>query len=255
MLKIGITSCFLYPDMNRAFFGPKTLCYLENDMANYIAKSGILPVLIPDLSQDLLPALLDELDGFILQGGSDVAPLSYGEEPILHGKWMGDPYRDAYELKILDYAVKSKKPVFGICRGLQLMNVYFGGTLYQDIATQLPHAILHRNAQLYDKLHHAIKFAKGKWLDQKFPALQSAIVNSVHHQCINALGHDLEVLATCTDDGIIEAIGWLGDEPGKYMAVQWHPEFSHSLKGKVIDDSDLLKIFLDHVTISKNENN
>src|SRR5690606_38817603 len=117
MLKIGISACFMYPDPTRIVFGKKTLNYLENDMAQYIARQGVLPVLLPDLQEDVLIDLLEEMDGFVFQGGNDVAPQSYGEEPILAGRWMGDTYRDEYELKIMDYAVKTGKPVFGICRG------------------------------------------------------------------------------------------------------------------------------------------
>src|SRR5690606_5301191 len=131
-------------------------------------QEGVMPVLLPDLREERLMDLLSEMDGFVFQGGNDVAPQSYGEEPILEGRWMGDAYRDQYELKIMDYAVKAGKPVFGICRGLQLMNVYFGGSLYQDIATQKEDAILHRDAEQYDHLLHAISLTEGKLLDRLY---------------------------------------------------------------------------------------
>ena len=113
MLKIGISACFMYPDPSRTVFGKKSLNYLENDMARYIGQKGIMPVLIPDLEGEVLTDLLAEMDGFIFQGGNDLAPQSYGEEPILEGRWKGDAYRDQYELRILDYAVQAGKPVFG----------------------------------------------------------------------------------------------------------------------------------------------
>lgn len=114
MIKIGISSCFMYPDPSRLVFGPKTLSYLENDMARYIARKGVMPVLIPDIADDLLYDMLDQMDGFVFQGGTDLAPATYGEDPILPGKWLGDAVRDAYELKVLDFAFQNQKPIFAI---------------------------------------------------------------------------------------------------------------------------------------------
>lgn len=254
MLKIGVSACFMYPDSKRVVFGKKTLSYVENDMAAYIAQEGVLPVLIPDLQEERLQGLLREMDGFVLQGGNDLAPETYGEKPILEGKWKGDPHRDQYELKILDFAVKADKPVLGICRGLQLMNVYFGGTLYQDNATQRQNAISHRDADLYDTVSHGVRFTPGKILDKVYPDVLNPRINTVHHQSIKDLGRDLEILAVCPEDGTIEAIGYLGAEEGKIMGVQWHPEFSASLKDEVVDAQKLLNVFLDHVKKSTHEN-
>src|SRR5690554_2677668 len=247
MLKIGVTACFMYPDLNRSVFGKKTLSYLENDMARYIGQKGVLPILIPDLEEGLLVEVLAEMDGFVMQGGTDISPEAYGEAPIMDGKWPGDPYRDQYELKILDFAIRSGKPVLGICRGLQLMNVYFGGTLYQDNATQRNTSVAHRNARLYDTVSHEIEFTAGKILDRVYAGEPKSKVNTVHHQSIKALGDNLEVLAICPEDGTIEAIGYSGAAEGKVMSVQWHPEFSSSLKDELIDDQRLLTVFLNHV--------
>ena len=254
MVKLGISACFMYPDPGRPVFGKKTLNYLENDMARYLAQEGILPVLIPDLEKRRLMDILEQMDGFVLQGGNDLAPETYGEEPIMGGKWKGDAYRDQYEFRIMDYALEAQKPVLGICRGLQLMNVYFGGSLYQDTVIQCPAAISHRDAALYDRVSHGIQLVKGKILDQVYEGDQNRRVNSVHHQSIKRLGNNLEVLATCPEDGTIEAIGYTGKGEGEIMAVQWHPEFSDSLRGKVLDPQVLLNVFLNHVKRSKNEN-
>jgi putative glutamine amidotransferase len=251
MLKIGISACFMYPDPSRNVFGKKMLNYLENDMARYIAENGVIPVLLPDLPEERLMDLLAEMDGFVFQGGNDVAPQSYGEEPILEGRWMGDAYRDQYELRIMDYALRAGKPVFGICRGLQLMNVYFGGTLYQDIVIQKEGAILHRDAELYDELLHPIAFTEGKLLDTLYAGNSPLVVNTVHHQAIKDLGKDLEVWAVCPEDGIIEAIGYTGAKEGKVMAVQWHPEFSNSLSDQLLDKYQLLDVFFNHVKENK----
>jgi putative glutamine amidotransferase len=255
MLKIGISSCFLYPDRNRSVFGPKTLSYVETDMFRFISKQNILPVLIPPLEEPLLVDILQEMDGFIFQGGSDVSPKSYGEEPMLEGKWPGDSYRDQYELKIMDFAIGHDKPVLAICRGLQLLNVYFGGTLYQDIPTMRPDAILHRDATQYDKIKHAVRFTSQRFLEELYQDVAHPKINSVHHQAIKDLGKDLEVLAVCPDDGIIEAIGFTGAADGKVLGVQWHPEFSATLPGELIDPDKLFHLFLSFVTTPVHENN
>ena len=243
MIKIGITSCFMYPDPTRSVFGHKTLQYVENDMIRYVTRNGILPVLIPDVDQHLLMPILAEMDGFVLQGGSDLAPETYGEEPI--GTWKGDAYRDQYELRILDFAIKNAKPVLGICRGFQLMNVYFGGTLFQDIQTQVPQAALHRSAELYDTIRHPINFVAGSFLEKCFGPLEQPQVNTVHHQAVKTLGKDLSVYAK-SEDGFIEAFGYTKEPEGKVMGVQWHPEFSHTQNGHLIDENIIFNTFFDH---------
>ncbi|MGB5555505.1 MAG: gamma-glutamyl-gamma-aminobutyrate hydrolase family protein [Flavobacteriaceae bacterium] len=241
MIKIGISSCFMYPDKERIVFGHKSLSYLENDMARYLTRKGVLPVLIPDVSDELLKDILSEMDGFVFQGGVDLAPETYGEKPI--GKWKGDAYRDQYELKIMHYAVKNSKPVFAICRGMQLMNVYFGGTLYQDTITQNPNAENHRSAELYDTIRHPIDFVEGTLLDKLYNGVENPHVNTVHHQAVKDLGNDLEVYAT-SPDGLIEAFGYIKEPEGKVFGVQWHPEFSPTLGTAVIEEDILYEAFL-----------
>jgi len=244
MMKIGISSAFMYPDKGREVFGHKTLSYVENDMARYITQKGILPILIPDVQDEYLADILSEIDGFVFQGGSDIAPETYGEKPI--ERWKGDAHRDRYELKIMDYAIKNSKPVLAICRGFQLMNVYFGGTLYQDINTQVPSEIDHRSAKLYDTIKHKIHFIKGTILDELYKNDKKQFVNSVHHMAVKKLGKDLEVYGHAPD-GVIEAFGYCKELEGKVMGVQWHPEFSHTIMDELIDASKLCEVFIKHV--------
>ncbi|MBB6458957.1 gamma-glutamyl-gamma-aminobutyrate hydrolase family protein [Flammeovirga kamogawensis] len=244
MIKIGITPSFMYPDSNRAVYGPKSLTYVENDMMTYIARKGILPVLLPDIDKPLLKDILDEMQGFILQGGVDLAPESYGEKPI--GQWKGDKYRDDYELQIIDYAIKNDKPIFGICRGFQLMNVYFGGTLYQDTLTQKEGVNNHRSAELYDTIKHPLVIKESSFLASLYPNNSNPYVNTIHHQSVKELGTGLDVWAT-SDDGLVEAFGYNGKSEGMVMAVQWHPEFSKTLGSQILDPNPLYDTFLSHI--------
>jgi putative glutamine amidotransferase len=244
MLKIGVSACFLYPDTNRTVFGPKTLCYLEQDMARYLSRPGIMPILIPDLPQSELLPILREMDGFVFQGGTDISPQSYGEQPIENGRWPGDAFRDEYELHLMEYAVKAGKPVFGICRGFQLMNVYFGGTLYQDIATQFETKVQHRHALQYDQVHHDLHLIAGGLMADLHADESINRVNSVHHQAVKDLGKGLEVQARSAEDGLIEAFLWSGEAPGKIMGVQWHPEFFHNSQVALLNAEKVYEVFL-----------
>ncbi|MFT6866742.1 MAG: putative glutamine amidotransferase [Cyclobacteriaceae bacterium] len=253
MLKIGVSACFMYPDPKRSVFSPKTLSYIENDMATFLTRRGVMPVLIPDVDFQIQKELLDQMDGFIFQGGTDMAPESYGEDCIENGRWKGDIVRDKYELKLMDYAVNSGKPILGICRGMQLMNIYFGGSLYQDTSTQRLDVQVHRDADLYDQLIHQIRFSTDCFLAKIYADATCDQVNSVHHQSIARLGKNLVVLAECPQDGVIEAIGYVNAPEGRVMAVQWHPEFSYTLGKNVIDAEKLYDHFLNEVYTLKNQ--
>lgn len=244
MIKIGISSCFMYPDPERIVFGPKSLSYIENDMARFVSRDNVLPVLIPDVEEPHFTNILRQINGFVLQGGNDLAPETYGEAPI--GKWKGDAYRDQYEMKIIDFAIRNSRPLLGICRGFQLMNVYFGGTLYQDISTQFPTSITHRSAEKYDHLKHRIHFESNNFLERLYSGIPDPYVNTVHHQAVKELGDQLKIYAR-SEDGLIEAFGYTQEPEGKVFGIQWHPEFSSTLRDEVIPCEPLYQAFLDHV--------
>lgn len=242
MIKIGVSACFFHPDLDRATFGPKTLSYIENDMAAYIARPGVLSILIPELPRAEKLAMIAEMDGLVLQGGSDLAPETYGEKPI--GRWLGDGIRDEYELELTDLFRKEDKPVLGICRGFQIMNAFYDGTLFQDIETQRPNSKQHRNAVEYDRVHHGVRFEEGSFFEKLYADEKNPMVNSVHHQAVKELGKGLLPQAFSTEDGIIEAFIHESAEPGKVMGVQWHPEFFHTMGDKLIDPFKIIDTFL-----------
>lgn len=246
-LKIGISACFFHADDQRPIFRGKTLQYIEQSMAHWVASQGSLPVMIPSPAGDTsrgtvgLADYAAWLDGLVLMGGSDMWPGSYGEQP-LNPQWSGDRIRDEYETALSKAFVAAGKPVFGVCRGLQVINVMFGGTLLQDITTLRPQSLKHRESELYDRNFHALEFVPGTRLAQLYPGIARININSVHHQGIKDLAPDLVVEAVCPDDQLIEAVRWRG--PSYLAAVQWHPEFHDPKDTSVIDDAPMLKDFL-----------
>lgn len=245
MIKIGVSACFIHPDRNRSTFGPKTLSYMENDMAAYLARPNVLPILIPELPKAEKMAMIKEMDGLMLQGGVDLAPESYGEKPI--GRWLGDRIRDEYELELIDLFLKVDKPVVGVCRGFQIMNTYYGGTLYQDLDSQRPECIEHRNANEYDRIYHKVRFKSGSFMEHLYSDEVNPMVNSVHHQAVKKIGTGLLPQAYSSEDDILEAFIHQDHAPGKVMAVQWHPEFFHTIGDKLIDPFKIINTFLSFI--------
>ena len=248
-LKIGISARLLYPDPRRVFLPTKTVQYLEQSVANWVMSGEVLAFMVPEMSlaSPHLPAnvtvknYVDALDGLVLQGGADIAPETYGES-ALNPEWSGDRIRDRYEIELFDEFVRQGKPVFGICRGCQLINVALGGTLFQDINTQVPETLLHRCDQRYELNFHAMRVLEGSWLAGIYPRAGIARVNTIHHQAVKALGRDLVVEAVSEPDGIVESVRWNG--PSFVLGVQWHPEFMDPNDADLLDGKPLQAAFL-----------
>jgi putative glutamine amidotransferase len=150
--------------------------------------------------------------------------------------------RDIYEMEVLHEFIEADKPVLGVCRGAQLINVAFGGTLHQDINSQLPGSFTHRAPNAYEKNFHEINIEPESGLARLYPDIRRAKVNSIHHQSVNKLGRDLVVEAYSESDRVIEAIRWRGR--GYVFGVQWHPEFLHPSDETVLNPAPILDEFL-----------
>jgi putative glutamine amidotransferase len=248
-LRIGVSACFFHPDAERLIFKGKTLLYLEQSMAHWLLRAGVLAYLVPTLPPDGpldTDSLVEDLDGLLLHGGADVCPRTYGEEP-LRPEWAGDEIRDRYEIGLVEGFVAAAKPVLGICRGAQVINVAFGGTLYQDITAQTGSQRVHRSQELYDTNRHEVDLAEGSGLASLYPGQTRVCVNSIHHQAVKDVGAGLTVEARSSDDGIVEAVR-LADPPGGgfVLGVQWHPEFFDLTDASLLDNGPILQQFLDH---------
>lgn len=248
-LRIGLSPRFLHPVPAEMGFKGKTLQYLETSVAHWLMTLSALVFMIPSIQSGGLlrrgniriADYVEALDGLVLQGGADVSPETYGEQP-LRAQWNGDRIRDMYEIDLLHEFVAAGKPVLGICRGLQLINVAYGGSLYQDIAEQRAGALDHVHADAYDQHFHEISFVAGGGLARLYPGMGAARVNSIHHQGVKLLGKDLEAEALSVPDEIVEALRWQG---ASYVrGVQWHPEFLDPNDPGLLNGEPLLVDFL-----------
>jgi putative glutamine amidotransferase len=186
---------------------------------------GGVPWMIPLLDDDLptLREIYERLDGLLIPGGVDMDPATFGEDR--HPKLGNvDPARDRVELQLTRWAIEDKKPVLGLCRGIQVINVSMGGTLYQDIADQVPRAIKHDYFPTAgferDHLAHEVELTPGTRL-RKAMERGTIRVNSMHHQGIKDLAPEL-VASAVAPDGLIEAVEVGSDH--FMVGVQWHPE-------------------------------
>jgi putative glutamine amidotransferase len=254
-LKIGVSARLLYPDSRRTFLPSKSVQYLEQSVANWVMSAEVLAFMIPELSlatphQPVTKAkhYVDALDGLLLQGGEDMSPQSYGQQPI-NPRWSGDELRDRYEIELFHEFVTQGKPVFGICRGHQVINVALGGTLFQDIPTQCPGKLEHRNSEKYEHCFHDVRILPNTWLSRLYPDIVTRRVNTIHHQAIDALGEGLVVEALSEPDGVVEAVRWEGH--CFVVGVQWHPEFLKPDDATVLATRPLLDAFLEACTDRK----
>jgi putative glutamine amidotransferase len=248
-LRIGFSARIFHPHGETRGIQSKSLHYLEQTVAHWVMSRDVMVFMIPSVNYDgrvyrsniRLRDYAQYLDGLVLQGGADLSPQSYGEEP-LQPDWTGDHVRDVYEMELLHEFMESGKAVLGICRGAQLINVALGGTLYQDIALQVEHAIAHVHED-FDRYAHPLVWEESSGMARLYPGTNGGRVVSIHHQAIKALGRGLRVEAKSAGDGVIEAVR-LETKP-YVLGVQWHPEFHPPGAPDLLDSAPILDEFLD----------
>ncbi len=194
--------------------------YTNSYNTDAILRNGGLPVLPPLLNEEQALELMEHADGLMMTGGADIDPARYGEIKL---DCCGDiEYaRDASDVALMKAALKLKKPILCICRGMQLANVAFGGSMYQDIPTQLNNDVKHSDYANYSKAVHDVKIVEGTPL-HKLLGKDVISTNALHHQGVKDIAPDVKPMGY-TEDGLLES--WYYDKNDRWIrAYQWHPE-------------------------------
>ncbi|WP_334332585.1 MULTISPECIES: gamma-glutamyl-gamma-aminobutyrate hydrolase family protein [unclassified Companilactobacillus] len=196
----------------------KLMDFVPRPIVDGVLAAGGIPVGLPYLPVDKINQLVEKMDGIIFSGGPDIDPSFMGEEPIPQLR-VTNRDRDLFEIALIRTAVAKKIPIFGICRGAQMIDVALGGTLYQDLPTQYSGKLLkHEQSAPGDQPTHFVRVDFNSKLYKSIG--DNVYVNSRHHQAIKSVPDHLKVVATASD-GVIEAIE---NEDATIQAVQWHPE-------------------------------
>ncbi|MCY7009144.1 gamma-glutamyl-gamma-aminobutyrate hydrolase family protein [Fusobacterium simiae] len=222
---IGISASMIYEEKDELFLGDKYSC-VAYSYIDAVYKSGGIPVTLPILKD--VSAIREQvklLDGLILSGGRDVDPHFYGEEPLEKLEAIF-PERDVHETALIKAAIDLKKPIFAICRGMQILNVTYGGNLYQDISYAPGEHIKHYQIGSPYQATHSIKIDKHSTLFRMADKLEVERVNSFHHQALKKVADRLKVVATAPD-GIIEAVEGENEDGLFIIGVQFHPEMMY----------------------------
>ncbi len=202
--------------------------YLRQAYAQSVFAAGGTPVLLPIIPESAyIDAIADSLDGIVITGSNgDVDPVRFGQAPHLN---LGPvfPERDETDFLLLAAAEARNLPVLGICFGMQILNVFRGGTLLQDLAAQVENVIQHQQGGSFERFSHSVQIDRDSLL-AKLAGGATARVNSFHHQAVDELGRDLRPVAWAADS-VVEAV--IGTRPEQFvLAVQWHPELT-AVKG------------------------
>ena len=235
---IGISVNISLPDdEKRSFSQGVTVYYLQEHYGRFVEAGGGVPLLLTPLEDlELIPSLVARMDGVLLTGGVDVDPSLYNESNT-HSLGC-NLQRDRFEIALVNAARCQDRILLGICRGIQIMNVAYGGSLIQDIPTAIPDSLKHHRWEDGKESFHTIVLTAESPLSSLFPAGEVR-VNSSHHQSLQKPGKDLQVVATAPD-GVVEAVISTADRCA--VGIQWHPE-------RMIDDPlqvSLAKWFVSH---------
>lgn len=211
---------------------------INNTYIQAIKKAGGTPICLPVINDENVEQILDIVDGIVSIGGYDINPLLFGEEPHYKLGVVIDE-RDKSDMLIMKRAFERQLPILGICRGEQVMNVAFGGTLFQDIDTQVENILKHTQVSLRHEVTHTVVLEQSKL--QQIVGASSILTNSFHHQAVAQVADGFIVNARAKD-GVIEGI----EHPTHpyCIGVQWHPE---GLENDAPSDK-LFKSFIDAST-------
>ncbi len=213
---IGISMSMLKD--SSGIFANYERAYVNDDYIRSVRQSDGIPLMLPILEEDdIIDFYVNTMDALILSGGHDIDPHLYGEE--LDQK-IGEiyPRRDRFDLKLIEKMVEAKKPILGICRGFQLLNVAFGGTLLQDLSLSETKLLKHTQAQDYKLPTQKVSFKGDNFFTKIFN--DELMVNTWHHQVLKKVAPCFEICGQ-TSDGVVEAIE---DKKRNIIGVQWHPE-------------------------------
>lgn len=222
--------------------------YLRQSYAQSVYAAGGIPVLLPIIPEAAyVESIADSLDGLVITGSNgDVDPVRFGQAPHLH---IGPifPERDETDFLLLAAAETRGLPLLGICFGMQILNVFRGGSLLQDLPSQVENVIQHQQQGSFERLSHSVQIDRESLL-AKLAGGVTARVNSFHHQAVDELGRDLRAIAWAAD-GVIEAM--VGTRPEQFvLAVQWHPELT-AVKGDGFSQA-IFRHFVTEAALRKN---
>lgn len=231
---IGITSAYEIEDGLRNYHRTT----VSIDYTKSIIAAGGIPIVLPVTSDlETIKEQLELLDGLLLSGGVDINPQYYGQD-FKENIGVISPERDEGEFLLLDEFYKTGKPILGICRGHQLLNVFKGGTLFQDLKYSGKDYLKHRQDFYPELAVHKVKIVDEDNILAKLYG-KEVLTNSFHHQSVDKLGKDLTLIAT-TEDGIVEAFQM---KSHKFLyGIQWHPEMM-TARG----NEDMRKIFVEFI--------
>ncbi len=185
---------------------------------------GVSVLLVKTLDEDKVRKQVESIDGLILAGGDDIDPAFFGEGP--HQKLGSiEPGRDEYEMLLIKFALEMNKPILGICRGSQILNIAEGGTMYQDIYSQMDDVYQHTQNAPVQHMSHFIDIEKGSKLHE-IMGEETIKINSFHHQANKDVGAGYKIVAK-SKDGVVEAFESLNHD--FVVGVQWHPECTYSV--------------------------
>lgn len=209
---IGVTAC--RNEETKKIYKTNT-SYVEA-----ILQSGGIPMMLPAVGEvSYCQQIIQHLDGLLVPGGPDVAPSLYNEEPCPQVNYVRKDV-DLFEVELIRLAKEHNKPILGICRGIQIINVTFGGSLYQDLASQYKNELCHRqNANITDEPTHRVYLEENSHIAEILKATV-AEVNSYHHQAVRDVAEGFTITGRAKD-GVIESIE---SQDGWIIGVQWHPE-------------------------------